>query len=159
GGAAAAVAGAAPGPGERPGGAEVAADRGAPGRAAAGGGIPPQGPARALGALGACPGRGAARLGAGGPPRAGAGGGAPARGGGGGTPMSAGASMVAVDGRRVPLRSVAFEGTVSGAHARARVRQTFVNEEAKPVEAVYTFPLPSDAVLGAFSMRCAGRAL
>jgi len=73
--------------------------------------------------------------------------------------MSAGASMVSVDGRRVPLRSVAFEGAVSGAHARACVRQTFVNEEAQPVEAVYTFPLPSDAVLVAFSMRCGGRAL
>ncbi|HVE87366.1 MAG TPA: VIT domain-containing protein, partial [Myxococcales bacterium] len=73
--------------------------------------------------------------------------------------MSAGATMTALDGRAVPLRSVAFEGTVSGAHARARVRQTYVNQERAPVEAVYTFPLPADAVLTAFSLRCGGRVL
>ena len=59
--------------------------------------------------------------------------------------------------RAIPLRGVKVSGEVVGGHGVFRVQQTYVNEEKKPVEAVYVFPLPSDATLTGFSMRCAGR--
>ncbi|RKH24663.1 VWA domain-containing protein [Corallococcus praedator] len=61
------------------------------------------------------------------------------------------------DGAQVPLQGVEVSGELLGGHARVRVTQRYRNEEKKPVEAVYTFPLPSDATLSAFSMTCAGR--
>ena len=67
------------------------------------------------------------------------------------------AGLIAVEGARIPLEKVEIEGDVSGAHARVRLIQRYRNEEARPVEAVYTFPLPSDATLVAFAMTCAGR--
>ena len=50
-------------------------------------------------------------------------------------------------GNRIPLRGVEVTGELFGGHARVRLRQRYVNEERAPVEAVYTFPLPSDAKL------------
>lgn len=62
-------------------------------------------------------------------------------------------------GDAVPLKGVEVDGEVLGAHARVRVRQRYCNESGRAVEAVYTFPLPSDATLTAFAMTCAGRRL
>ncbi|WP_375756244.1 VIT domain-containing protein [Corallococcus exercitus] len=61
------------------------------------------------------------------------------------------------EGAQVPLQGVEVSGELLGGHARVRVAQRYRNEEKKPVEALYTFPLPSDATLSAFSMTCAGR--
>ncbi|NRD67867.1 VWA domain-containing protein [Corallococcus exiguus] len=61
------------------------------------------------------------------------------------------------DGAQVPLQGVEVTGELLGGHARVRVTQRYRNDEKKPVEAIYTFPLPSDATLSAFSMTCAGR--
>ncbi|MFB1484022.1 VIT domain-containing protein [Corallococcus sp. RDP092CA] len=61
------------------------------------------------------------------------------------------------DGAQVPLQGVEVSGELLGGHARVRVTQRYRNDEKKPVEALYTFPLPSDATLSAFSMTCAGR--
>ncbi|MCP3102166.1 VWA domain-containing protein [Myxococcus sp. K15C18031901] len=61
------------------------------------------------------------------------------------------------EGKQVPLQGVEVTGELLGGHARVRVRQRYRNDEKKPVEAVYTFPLPSDGTLSAFSMTCAGR--
>ncbi|NBD10581.1 VIT domain-containing protein [Corallococcus silvisoli] len=61
------------------------------------------------------------------------------------------------DGAQVPLQGVEVSGELLGGHARVRVTQRYRNDEKKPVEAVYIFPLPSDATLSAFSMTCAGR--
>ena len=58
---------------------------------------------------------------------------------------------------QVPLLGVAVEAEVYGGHARVKVRQRYVNGEAKPVEAVYTFPLPTEAALTGFAMTCGGR--
>lgn len=60
-------------------------------------------------------------------------------------------------GAPVPLQGVDVSGELLGGHARVRVRQRYRNTESRPVEAVYTFPLPSDGTLTAFSMTCAGR--
>ncbi|GHG88214.1 VIT domain-containing protein [Comamonas sp. JC664] len=60
-------------------------------------------------------------------------------------------------GAQVPLQGVEVTGELLGGHARVRVRQRYRNDEKRPVEAVYVFPLPSDGTLSAFSMTCAGR--
>ncbi len=62
-----------------------------------------------------------------------------------------------VRGTAVPLLGVAVTGEVIGAHARTVVRQRYRNAESVPVEAIYTFPLPSDATVTGFVMECAGR--
>ncbi|MBZ4375717.1 VIT domain-containing protein [Corallococcus sp. AS-1-6] len=61
------------------------------------------------------------------------------------------------EGAQVPLQGVEVTGELLGGHARVRVTQRYRNDEKRPVEALYTFPLPSDATLSAFSMTCAGR--
>ncbi len=63
----------------------------------------------------------------------------------------------AADGVAVPLRGVDITGELLGAHARVTVRQRYLNTEARAVEAVYTFPLPSEAALVGFAMLVAGR--
>ncbi|XXF81501.1 VIT domain-containing protein [Myxococcaceae bacterium GXIMD 01537] len=60
-------------------------------------------------------------------------------------------------GAPVPLQGVEVSGELLGGHARVRVLQRYRNDEKKPVEAVYIFPLPSDGTLTAFSMTCDGR--
>lgn len=69
------------------------------------------------------------------------------------------AGLYTTDDRPIPLRGVEVTGEVLGGHAQVTVRQRYQNAEAKPVEAVYTFPLPSDATLTGFAMTCAGRRL
>jgi Ca-activated chloride channel family protein len=59
----------------------------------------------------------------------------------------------------VALLGVHVSAEILAGHACATVRQRYRNDEAKPVEAVYTFPLPTKAVLTAFSMTVAGRVL
>jgi Ca-activated chloride channel family protein len=67
------------------------------------------------------------------------------------------AGLYTREGAQVPLQGVEVTGELLGGHARVRVRQRYRNGESRPVEAVYTFPLPSDGTLSAFSMTCAGR--
>lgn len=50
-------------------------------------------------------------------------------------------------GHAVPLQALAIEGRVEHTLARISLTQTFHNLEAVNVEAVYTFPLPVEAVL------------
>ncbi|HYG62424.1 MAG TPA: VIT domain-containing protein, partial [Thermoanaerobaculia bacterium] len=69
------------------------------------------------------------------------------------------AGLYSKDGGPIPLRGVEVTGEVLGGYAQVTVRQRYQNAEAKPVEAVYTFPLPSDATLSGFAMTCAGRRL
>src|SRR5262245_63565670 len=68
-----------------------------------------------------------------------------------------GACLVSTEGKPIPLRGVEVTGEVLGGHARMFVRQRYQNGEAKAVEAIYTFPLPSDATLVGFAMTCEGR--
>ena len=68
-----------------------------------------------------------------------------------------GACLRGVTGAEVPLEGVEIEGELIGGHARVRVLQRYRNREAKPIEAIYTFPLPSDAALVGFAMRCGER--
>ncbi len=69
------------------------------------------------------------------------------------------AGLCSKQGDAIPLKGVEVEGEVLGAHARVRVRQRYCNDGRKALEAVYTFPLPADATLTAFTMTCDGRRL
>lgn len=62
-----------------------------------------------------------------------------------------------VDGKPIPLRGVDVSGDVVGGTARIKVRQRYQNVEHVPVEAIYVFPLPSEATLVGFVMECEGR--
>ncbi len=55
------------------------------------------------------------------------------------------------------LRHTSVSIEVSGAIARARVTQTFVNPTSSRVEAIYTYPLPEDAAVRDFEMRIGDR--
>ncbi len=68
-----------------------------------------------------------------------------------------GACLKAASGAPIPLLGVAIQGEVLGAHARIVLRQRYKNQEPKPIEAIYTFPTPSDATLVGFAMECDGR--
>jgi len=65
--------------------------------------------------------------------------------------------LESVDGKKIPLRGVDVSGEVIGGTARIRVRQTYENVEQKPIEAIYTFPLPTEGTLVGFRMECDGR--
>ncbi len=69
------------------------------------------------------------------------------------------ACLRTTSGEPVPLLGVALGGEVFGAHARLVLRQRYKNREVNPIEAVYTFPIPSDATLVGFAMECEGRRL
>ncbi|MBI2124163.1 VWA domain-containing protein [Candidatus Pacearchaeota archaeon] len=47
--------------------------------------------------------------------------------------------------QHIPLQHVAYRADVNGAFARVECVQEFKNNAAKPVEAVYVFPVPDDA--------------
>jgi Ca-activated chloride channel family protein len=61
--------------------------------------------------------------------------------------MAAAAVMRTLDGAPVPLEQVDISGTIDDALAQITVTQRYANRERQPIEAVYTFPLPPDAVL------------
>lgn len=65
--------------------------------------------------------------------------------------------LESVDGKKIPLRGVDVSGEVIGGTARVRVRQKYENVEQKPIEAIYTFPLPTEGTLVGFRMECDGR--
>ena len=56
-----------------------------------------------------------------------------------------------------PLRRTKADADVAAWMASTRLTQTFANPFDQPVEAVYVFPLPSDAAVNAFEMEIAGR--
>ncbi|WP_437930025.1 VIT domain-containing protein [Sorangium sp. So ce291] len=63
------------------------------------------------------------------------------------------------EGHPVPLLGVSLSGEVMGGAARLVVRQRYRNDERRPIEAIYTFPLPGEATIAGFAMECAGRRL
>lgn len=67
--------------------------------------------------------------------------------------------LVGKGGVVVPLRGVLAEGELVGGVLRMRVRQRYENVERTPIEAIYTFPLPSDAAVVGFVMESGGRRL
>lgn len=49
--------------------------------------------------------------------------------------------------QQIPLKDVHVSARIRDLFCDVTVAQTYANTEAQPVEAVYTFPLPLDAVL------------
>lgn len=62
---------------------------------------------------------------------------------------TAGAALVAVDGRTFPLQRAHLDGRVAGGIAHTKLRQSYENPYDEPLEVIYTMPLPADgAVVG-----------
>ena len=59
---------------------------------------------------------------------------------------SIGLSIIHGEGQ-VPLRGVRLDARIRDLFCDVTVEQRYENTESKPIEAVYTFPLPLDAVL------------
>lgn len=57
----------------------------------------------------------------------------------------------------LPLTELDVQARLDGLLARTRVRQTFVNVHAEPLEATYLFPLPDRAAVTGFRLEVAGR--
>jgi Ca-activated chloride channel family protein len=75
--------------------------------------------------------------------------------------MPSTASRVALPGDAMPspLAGLGIEVHVTGAMSEFRIEQCFRNAEAVPIEAVYSFPLPADAVLLDIAVDIGGRRL
>lgn len=73
------------------------------------------------------------------------------------TTLSSG--LQTTSGSMIPLQGVEIVGEIYGGHGQVTIRQRYKNKEPKPVEAIYTFPLPADASLVGFAMVCDGRRL
>ncbi|MCL2778868.1 MAG: VIT and VWA domain-containing protein [Polyangiaceae bacterium] len=67
--------------------------------------------------------------------------------------------LVGTSGEAMALLGVEVRTEVVAGHASSVVRQRYRNDEKKPIEALYTFPLPSKAILIGFSMSVLGRRL
>lgn len=64
--------------------------------------------------------------------------------------------MKSTSGHPIPLEGVVVEGVVYGAEARIVLKQRYRNVEKYPIEAIYTFPAPSDATVVGFVLETAG---
>jgi len=73
--------------------------------------------------------------------------------------MREGGLRAGASGRPVPLLGVEVAAEVVAGHSRSVVRQRYRNDEAGPIEAIYTFPLPTRGVLTGFAMTVNGRRL
>lgn len=69
------------------------------------------------------------------------------------------AILTAKDGRAVALKGVAVNARICGLLAYVEVEQSYLNPEAKNIEAVYTFPLPIGAVLLGLEVEIDGKTL
>ncbi len=63
------------------------------------------------------------------------------------------------DLRELPLLHTDVRAEVTGFISRVTVTQTFHNPSPSPIEAVYVFPLPSNAAVGALSIKLGGRTI
>jgi len=60
---------------------------------------------------------------------------------------------------RIALRGVRVRSRLTGMSQRTTLEQTFVNLESKPIEALYTFPLPEGAAVCGFQIITGDRVL
>jgi hypothetical protein len=70
---------------------------------------------------------------------------------------SAGGRLVGIDGRSLPLRSVALRGDAAGGLARIVLEQRFQNPYPDPLRVTYQVPLPPDAAVSGYSFRIGER--
>ena len=55
-----------------------------------------------------------------------------------------------MEGRELPLKSVAVAGQAKGGLARVVLKQTYANPHAEPLKVTYTMPLPADGAVAAY---------
>ena len=67
--------------------------------------------------------------------------------------------LLTMDGNPIPLRAVAIHVAARGPASRVTVAQSYRNDEKKPIEAVYTFPLPDDCAVCGFQVELDGQIL
>lgn len=67
--------------------------------------------------------------------------------------------LVGTQGELVSLQGVTVSGEVLGAFAEITVVQRYRNDEPRAIEAIYTFPLPTDASVTGFTMTVAEKLL
>ncbi len=70
---------------------------------------------------------------------------------------SAGGRLVGMDGRSLPLRSVALRGDAAGGLGRIVLERRFQNPYPDPLGVTYQVPLPPDAVVSGYSFQIGGR--
>src|SRR5215831_19108511 len=58
---------------------------------------------------------------------------------------------------QLPLAAMDVRARIDGLLSQVKVRQTFVNAHAEPLEATYIFPLPDRAAVTEFRLEVAGR--
>jgi Ca-activated chloride channel family protein len=75
------------------------------------------------------------------------------------TVAASAAVLRSAEGAPVPLQTVAVRAALRDLLAEVEVVQTYRNDEAVPIEAVYSFPLPVEAVLLDVSVRLGERTL
>ena len=67
--------------------------------------------------------------------------------------------LLTKNGESVPLQGVMIKGRLQGRAAELVVLQRYRNDESKPIEAVYLFPLPSEAAVTGLEVRVGDRTL
>lgn len=72
---------------------------------------------------------------------------------------AAGRGLLGPRGAAVPLQGVRITGRLEGTAAALTVLQRYRNTESKPLEAVYVFPLPSEAAVTGLEVRVGDRVL
>jgi Ca-activated chloride channel family protein len=70
---------------------------------------------------------------------------------------SAGARLVSVDGRGLPLRRVDIRGHAQGGLARITLEQHFQNPYPEPLRVTYQMPLPVEAAVSGYAFRIGER--
>jgi Ca-activated chloride channel family protein len=75
------------------------------------------------------------------------------------TVATSAAVLRTAEGAPVPLQTVAVRAALRDLLAEVEVVQTYRNDEAVPIEAVYSFPLPVEAVLLEVSVQLGERTL
>ena len=75
----------------------------------------------------------------------------------GGEHTGAGGRLVSVDGRMLPLQSVALRGDAAGGLARIVLEQRFQNPYPDPLRVTYQVPLPLEAAVSGYAFQIGGR--
>jgi Ca-activated chloride channel family protein len=67
--------------------------------------------------------------------------------------------LMTSEGAPIPLKGVAIHVSGQGPASRVTVAQEYRNDESRPVEAIYTFPLPEEAAVCGFQVELGGQIL
>ena len=72
---------------------------------------------------------------------------------------SSGGRLVSVEGKDLPLKSVAVRAEAEGGLARVVLSQLFANPHAEPLKVSYSVPLPADGAVAGYEIRIGDRVI